>query len=109
MDALGQLRIAALNKDTTTSCNVAISLSAASCSTYKAAPAVVSQLLSGSLGIMEKASVSFAGQTYTGTLDGALAGSKYTQKLAQGSCSYSLPLPAATAALLVVDPAAKPS
>jgi len=101
LSAKGELRMVLLNKDMDTNCNMKVVVPGMYCAT-----ATLARLLPGTLGMRSEA-VTYKGQRY---LDGsgAIKGEPVTfkvgpQKEQGGSCSFNVPMPAASGALLRVD------
>jgi hypothetical protein len=97
----GDLRMAIINKDEQQSCNVNIKLDKQYCK-----QASLSRLLSPG-GLLGKAGITWQGQSYENAgYTGKLQGQQQLQQLlpqaqANSSCVFAVPIPAASAALLV--------
>lgn len=99
------LRIVLINKDGKLNCNVRVKLSGKKyCRT-----AALSRLLPGPDGIYSKSGITWQGQTYEGAgQEGFIAGEKqneWVQKTVfkDGSCGFEVPMPAASAAMIVAN------
>lgn len=97
----GELRVALINKDEQQGCSVSVKLGKQYCN-----QAILSRLLSPG-GLLGKAGITWQGQSYanagyTGKLQGQLQLQQLLpQAQANSSCVYTVPVPAASAALLV--------
>jgi hypothetical protein len=105
MSAQGELRVVLLNKDSSTDCNMKVIVPSMYCAT-----STIARLLPGTLG-MQSLAVTYKGQRY---LDGSgeIKGEPVTFKFAPqqekaASCSFNVPMPAASGALLRVDKAGR--
>lgn len=99
----GQLRVVLINKDELINCNLRVNIPA----NYCKKPAVLTRMLPNNDGIYSKRGIYFQGQSYEGAgYSGQLQG-KYEsfnlspQKFKDGKCGYTVPVPAASAAIVL--------
>lgn len=99
----GDLRVAILNKDADSGCNVVVTVEQPE---YCGKPATLSRLLPGKEGMKAKAGITWRGQTYDTTADGRPVGAQVTEAVAPaaagGRCTYAVPMPVASGAVLEV-------
>jgi hypothetical protein len=103
----GGVRVALLNKDMYTPCNVAVTLD----SMYCGSTAALHRLMPGKKGMDSKDGITWRGQTYDNAANGKLQGSAKSESLrpvaaAGGKCSVTVPMPVASGAVLEVARAA---
>jgi hypothetical protein len=106
-----EVRIALLNKDIEKSCNLDLAVENNFCTEN----AVLSWLLPGPKGMMSKGGITWQGQHYldAGTT-GKLGGIKQVmaaplRHFGDGRCGYTVAMPAATGALLVLKTTGQPA
>jgi hypothetical protein len=97
----GALRVAVLNKDAYTPCNVLLSVDALYCG----GAATVSRLMPGARGMDSKDGIRWRGQTYDNVANGVISGAAAddlvpTSKVEGGRCTVIVPMPVASAAVM---------
>ncbi|GBF97376.1 hypothetical protein Rsub_11023 [Raphidocelis subcapitata] len=99
----GGLRVAVLNKDMDTPCNVELTLDG----DYCASEAAVSRLLPGAQGMASKDGITWRGRSYDGSPNGLLKGAPSEERVApvplagaDGRCTVTVPMPAASGAVV---------
>ena len=97
----GEMRVVYLNKDVDAMCNMKVALPKAYC-----AAGQLERLLPGTLGMRSLAGITWKGQQYTdgsGQIKGQVVVSKVDpDREKDGSCSFTIPMPAASGAVLKV-------
>jgi hypothetical protein len=101
----GSLRVAILNKDAYTPCNVVVNLEARYCS----GPGELSRMMPGRRGMDSKSGVTWQNQTYDATENGVRMGGQVIERVApkwgnDGKCQMTVPMPVASGAVLEVVP-----
>lgn len=99
----GQIRIVLINKDELINCNIRVNIPSNLCGK----PATLTRMVPNNQGMYAKGGIYFQGQTYENAgYSGQLQG-KYesfsvpAQKFSDGKCGFKVPVPAASAALVL--------
>lgn len=113
VDGRGVLRVAAINKEEKLSCNLQLRIGS-----LNWGRATVSRLMPGVDGLKSKGGITWAGQTYDGSTDGNIRGAREVQSVAPvrlpadavgmkfaPGLSYTVAMPALTAAVIEIPPA----
>ena len=113
-DDAGRLKVLLVAKDLDASGSATVSVTLdglAPSDTAAATPAHIVRLSAGSAAA--KTGITLAGQTFDGTSDGSPSGRRAVEKVegkvVDGKLTYAVQLPPLSAAMLVVDPPARPS